>query len=398
MTTTAVEVPMPRLSDSMEQGTIVSWLLADGDEVKRGQELVEIETDKATMAFEAPADGVLRTLAVPGDTLPVGAPIAVLGDGSVSEAATSPAPAAEPGANGRALSASPVAKRLAAKLGVALAEIAGSGPRGRIVKADVLAAAAEGGAPAAAAASTPAADAVATVADASGTTAAAAPAAGESTGRGTAQRQPLTRTQQIVARRMAESRATVPDFSVSAEVDMTAALALRAELSGLDPAPTVNDFVVAATARTLRAHPHLNASFDGDAYLLHGRVNVGIAVALDHELYVPTLFDADAKPLATLAAEARGLVARTRSGAITPPELSGGTFTVSNLGMFGISSFEPIVNVPQAAILAVGGTRAGGAMRVTLVSDHRIVYGAHAATFLRDLRALLEQPLRILAT
>jgi pyruvate dehydrogenase E2 component (dihydrolipoamide acetyltransferase) len=436
-----VDVPMPRLTDSMEEGTIVSRLVEDGAEVRRGQEIVEIETDKATMVFESPEAGVLRVLAGVGESVVVGAPIAVVGGSPEDQAARRAGPvdsghahtglaagarassspparsakvadgkgaaapsvpavggdsaASAPAAGNGRVSASPVARRLARDLGVELASVTGSGPGGRIVKTDVEAAGAAG---AGAGGATEQAASAAGNGAAAPAVPAAAPAGSPGGAKGAGVRQLLTRSQQVVARRMAESRATVPDFSVTSEVDMTAALELRRELrAALDSPPTVNDLIVAAAARALREHPYVNASFDGDAFVLHERINVGIAVAVEHELYVPTLFDADRTPLGTLAAQARGLVERARAGALTPPELSGGTFTVSNLGMFGVRSFEPIVNAPQAAILAVGGVNDAGVACLTLVSDHRIVYGAHAAAFLRDLRGLLERPLRIVA-
>jgi pyruvate dehydrogenase E2 component (dihydrolipoamide acetyltransferase) len=226
----------------------------------------------------------------------------------------------------------------------------------------------------------------------------------------TAQPQPMTRSQQLVARRMAASRGTVPDFTVCMEIDVTEALQLRERLRGvIDPTPTLNDLVVVAAGRTLARHPRLNSSYADEAFVFHDQVNVGIAVAAGDELLVPVLADANRKSLAAVAAEAQRLVSRARSGEITPAELAGATFTVSNLGMFGVSFFQPIINPPQAAILAIGASRptsGPGAedqsatqrnrMNVTLVSDHRIVYGAHAAQFLADVRDLLQQPLRLL--
>jgi pyruvate dehydrogenase E2 component (dihydrolipoamide acetyltransferase) len=224
--------------------------------------------------------------------------------------------------------------------------------------------------------------------------------------------EPLSRVQQTIARRMAEAKATVPDFAVQADVAMDAAIALRAELRGQlgegQAAPSVNDLVVKAAALALRAHPRVNASWADGGVRLHERVNVGVAVAAPGTLLVPTVADADRKPLGEIARETRRLAERVRSGEIAPPELSGGTFTVSNLGMLGVRAFTPIVNAPQAAILGVGAIRQELArapdgsivdratLALTLVCDHRIVYGADAAAFLSDLRALLEHPLRML--
>jgi pyruvate dehydrogenase E2 component (dihydrolipoamide acetyltransferase) len=221
--------------------------------------------------------------------------------------------------------------------------------------------------------------------------------------------QELTRLQQVVARRMAEAKATVPEFQVQTEAAMDGVLALRAQLKaqGAAVVPSLNDFVVKACALALRAHPLANGSYRDGHFELHPRVNVGIAVAAQDALVVATITDADTRSLGEIAAEARRLAERVRSGEITPPELSGGTFTVSNLGMYGMTAITPVINMPQAAILGVGTTRAtlareGGElvehqlMTLTLSCDHRILYGADAARFLSAIRELLEQPLRLL--
>ncbi|HMJ02366.1 MAG TPA: 2-oxo acid dehydrogenase subunit E2, partial [Conexibacter sp.] len=228
------------------------------------------------------------------------------------------------------------------------------------------------------------------------------------TGKGEATTVELSRTQQTIARRMAEAKATVPDFHVTTEVDMAAAVALREQLKALAseerPAPSYNDLVVKAAALALRELPRANGAYKDGKFELYERVNVGVAVAAPDALIVPTVFDADQKSLGEIAAEARALAARVRSGDITPPELSGGTFTVSNLGMFGVTEFTAIVNGGQAGILAVGALRdtpvvvdgvvvPGKRMNLTLVSDHRILYGADAAQLLARIRALLESPL-----
>jgi pyruvate dehydrogenase E2 component (dihydrolipoamide acetyltransferase) len=375
------EIVMPRLSDSMEEGTILRWLKADGDEVARGEEMVEIETDKATMSYEADEAGVLTIGAPEGSTVAVGAPIGAIGDrvpalvGSVN--------------GGGAINASPVARRVAESLGVALGELVGSGPYGRVLKADVVAAA---DTPVPAAAPAPVIEAPQPV-----VAAAAVAATGED----------LSRTQQLIARRMAESRATVPDFALEVEVDMSAALELRARLKELaESAPSINDFVVKAAAVALRRHPRANGSFRDGRFELHDEVNVGVAVAAPDSLVVPVVRNADGKSLGAIAGEVRAMAGRVRDGAISAPELSGGTFTVSNLGMFGIDRFEGIINVPQAAILCVGAIRdrvvaVDGApavrpiMSMTLARDHRILYGADAAQFLTEIRTLLENPLTL---
>jgi pyruvate dehydrogenase E2 component (dihydrolipoamide acetyltransferase) len=438
------EITMPRLSDSMEEGTIIRWLKGDGDAVKRGEELAEVETDKATMTYEADADGVLHLVASEGDALPVGAVIAhVLADGEAppepgagngaaasengdataptageegeaepaapaqrggdAEPATAPAadarptaapaadagPAVTPAADGARVKASPLARRLARELGVDLAGIAGSGPRGRIVKADVEQAAAQP------AATVP--------------TAASAPAPGGS-GKGDVEVVALTSVQRTIARRMAEAKATMPEFQVRAEADVTELLALRKQLKGLHPdaPPSVNDFVVKACGLALREHPRANGAYKDATFELYGRVNVGVAVAGEGTLVVPTVFDADAKPVTQIARETRALAGKVREGTITPPELSGGTFTVSNLGMFGVTSFTAVINPGQAAILAVGAAvervavRAGelmprSLMDLSLTCDHRILYGADAARFLERVCTLLASPLALLA-
>jgi pyruvate dehydrogenase E2 component (dihydrolipoamide acetyltransferase) len=276
--------------------------------------------------------------------------------------------------------ATPVARRLAQELGVPLEGVAGTGPGGRIVRADVRALAGNG----------------------SG-------AAGDAAPRGVVSETPLTTTQRTIARRMAESRSEVPDFTVETEVDMKGAHRLREQwrAAGRDPLPSFNDLVVKAVALALREHPGLNAAYDDSRTLRFSRVNVGVAVATDDALYVPTIFDADIRSVAEIAAESRRLSDKVRSRSITAEELDGGTFTVSNLGMFGIRRFNAVINRPQAAILAVGEvalrpwvTPDGGIvprhlMDVALSCDHRIVYGADGARFLQRLRELLESPAQL---
>jgi pyruvate dehydrogenase E2 component (dihydrolipoamide acetyltransferase) len=421
------EIVMPRLSDTMEEGTILRWLKADGEHVQRGEDLVEIETDKATMNYQSDQEGVLRTVVQEGDTLPVGARIAWVGaedaaprDASAESAAAeegeqaparaaeSPAPAAqeerEPaaGASEGRVKASPIARRLARARGVDLGSVTGTGPAGRIVRADVESAAAGEAQP-------PAGSAVAT----EGEAAPEAPRAelqepAVSTAKGETTTVELTRTQQTIARRMAESRATIPDFSLQVDVDMEACVALREELKSAavqgSGTPTYNDMVVKACALALREQPRVNSSYRDGRVQLHARVNVGVAVAAEGTLIVPTVFDADTKALGEIARETRALVERVRSGEITPPELGGGTFTVSNLGMLGASSFTAIINPPQAAILTVGTLErraivaqdgavvARATLTLTLICDHRVLYGADAARFGARVRELLEAP------
>jgi pyruvate dehydrogenase E2 component (dihydrolipoamide acetyltransferase) len=461
------DVVMPRLSDSMEEGTILQWLKQVGEEIAVGDELVEIETDKANMAYESDVAGTLvEILAQEGETLPIGSPIARVGEpgealvGASDEVAdraaqgsqgggarpTAPGRAASPsdrpspsdssrGSNGEAGAseeavvdeaqpsagpghdltlpgpaegpadhaespphgttgrpkASPLARRMAKEKGVDLSKLRGSGPGGRIVKADVERG--EPGAPTAAPTPPPAAVSEAL-----------------ETAKGQTSYQELTKLQSTIARRMAESKATAPHFYLEAEVDMSAAVKARGRIKAMaaagEVAPSFNDMVVKACAIALREHPRANGAYRDGRFALYSRVNVGIAVAGQDALVVPTVFDADRKGLRQIATESRALAARVRDGQITPPELSGATFTVSNLGMYGIDSFSAVINPPQAAILAVGAIKErpivrdgklapAHLMRVTLACDHRILYGAPAAEFLARVRTLLEEPLSL---
>jgi pyruvate dehydrogenase E2 component (dihydrolipoamide acetyltransferase) len=431
-TATATEILMPKLSDSMEEGTILSWLIAPGAMVSAGQDLLEVETDKATMTVEAEADGALEILIDDGETVAVGTPIARLGgdraetpssapaaEASTSEPATpeaqaAPVASADPSGAAEDTAAStdgsgagdtrrstPLARRLALAHGISIDSIgSGSGIGGRVVKTDVLAAAGIESAPARRVVPAPA-PAPAQV---------TAPAAAVETAKGGSSTVELSRLQTVIARRMAEAKATVPHFQVETEVRMDAAIALRGELKRLadeGPAPSFNDMIVRAAALALRAHPKANGSYVDAAFELHDRINVGMAVAADDALVVPTIFDADRKSLGEIGRDSRRLAERVRSGEATPPELAGGTFTVSNLGMFGMTAIYPVINPPQAAILGVGKTRAvlqrgedgeiedASLMTLTLSCDHRILYGAEAAEFLAAIRDLLEAPLRV---
>jgi pyruvate dehydrogenase E2 component (dihydrolipoamide acetyltransferase) len=409
------EIVMPRLSDTMEEGTILRWLKAAGEQVARGEELVEIETDKATMIYESDQAGVLEIVADAGSTLEVGALIARVGDASAA------------GVSAERVKASPLARRIADEHGIDLHALTGSGPGGRIVKADVLAPGAAGVSAAtastASAAGTPPISASTETAGASETPPVSAAGAtadidGVATAKGETTTVELSRTQQTIARRMAESKATIPDFTLQIDVDMEECVQLRAQLKQISQperepnspgtreqlkAPTYNDMVVKACALALREHPTANGSYRDGCLQLHSRVNVGVAVAAENALVVPTVFDADEKSLGEIARETRALAERVRGAAITPPELGGGTFTVSNLGMYGVNSFTAIVNPPQAGILSVGAlasravVHAGelasrNTMTLTLACDHRILYGAEAAQFLARIRELLEAP------
>jgi pyruvate dehydrogenase E2 component (dihydrolipoyllysine-residue acetyltransferase) len=408
----AGEIVMPRLSDSMEEGTILTWLVAEGDEIEPGRPLAEIETDKATVVYEADAAGVIQTLTVStGASVPVGAPIAVISDvvdglGGQSQAVTNAAGSPEAlvsaavatAARPRRPAASPLARRVAAELGVDLAGLTGSGPYGRVIRADVDHAA-----------GTRDGDRMQPVASEGSAAAPAtttAPATTAAPAKGRSERQQLTRLQQTVARRMSESRATVPDIELRVEVDMGAAVTLHERLREIaDPCPTVNDLVIKAAALALRAFARVNSAYRDAAIETFSRVNVGIAVATEDGLVVPTIFDADLKSLGDIGRTTRTLAQRAREGSITPAELSGGTFTVSNLGMYGIDSFSAVINPPQAAILAVGAIKrrpvvdrdsgdvlARPTMILTLACDHRILYGVDGARFVGRVRELLERP------
>ena len=483
----ATDVTMPRLSDSMEEGTVLKWLVEQGGEVKRGEALVEIETDKANMTYEADTDGTLiEVIAGEGDTLSIGEVIARVGDpseasqdegggggggseddsaqegdtededsgglqaaGDGAEAASeseeetqseeagdeAAVATAEDGAEGDStnggapegggaqavsengdgrIKASPVARRMADERGVKLSALAGSGPGGRIVKADVLAAgdgdgaAPEGSDTGTAQAEAPTEDQGAEEGKASVPEPQEPVAKGEAGPKGQVHVQELTRLQQTVSRRMAESKATAPDFTLEVEVDMAACVELRARLKEVaDPVPSFNDMIVKACALSLREHPRVNGAYKDGRFELYEKINIGVAVAAKDTLVVPTLFDVGAKSLGEIARGARGAIGKVRDGTITPPELSGGTFTVSNLGMFGIERFSAVINPPQAAILTVGALRkrpfvdesgrvvARDMATLSLVSDHRILYGADGAQFLARVREALEQPLSL---
>lgn len=442
------DIVMPRLSDSMEEGTIITWMKQVGDEIAVGDEIVEIETDKANMAYESDVAGTLtEILAGEGDTLPIGEPIArvgdssegpgapaagpvgaasptVLGDSVPSAPRGTPAPpppagegsetpqdrtaeavAPEGGAEASRVKASPVAKRLAKERGVDLSQIAGSGPGGRIVKKDVKQAAAEGdaGLP-------PSTQQEEGGRPASPVSAPSFPAATESpeTAKGQVTVEDLTKLQQVVARRMSESKATAPHFYLETVIDMSRAVEARGRIKASagegEVVPSFNDMVVKACALALVEFPRANGSYKDGRFELYSRVNVGVAVAAEDALVVPTVFDADQKGLRQIATDSRALAGKVRDGSITPPELSGGTFTVSNLGMFGVTNFSAVINSPQAGILAVGAIAEKPAVRggevvpaqlmeVTLACDHRILYGADGAQFLARVKALLEEPL-----
>jgi pyruvate dehydrogenase E2 component (dihydrolipoamide acetyltransferase) len=381
---------------------------AEGEEAAEGGAEGEKAADGGGEGKEAEGGGEGEEAAVAGAE----------GGGGETQAAAGTATRERPaGGNGDGrVKASPVARRMARDLGVELAQLEGTGPGGRIVKADVQAAAENGGAaqaeaPAEGRAETkeePAKEEAPARDEKKKEPAKKEPERAEAGAKGEVQIEELTRLQQTVSRRMAESKATAPDFSIALTVDMTAAVELRERLKEIsDPVPSFNDMVVKAAASALREHPRVNGAYRDGKFELYDKVNVGIAVAAMDALVVPTIFDADKKSLGQIARDARAVIGKVKDKTVTPPELSGGTFTVSNLGMFGIEHFTAIINPPQAAILTVGKLDkqpavddkgrviARDQMTLTLVCDHRILYGAEGAQFLARVKDLLEQPLSL---
>ncbi|MCP2335939.1 dihydrolipoamide acetyltransferase family protein [Actinomadura rupiterrae] len=437
------EILMPRLSDTMEEGVIAAWQKKPGDEVAVGDVLCEIETDKAVMEYEAYEAGVLTEILVgEGETAAIGAPIAVIGGkgdapaaapakaSAPAEPAAAAAPApveAEPaaeaelvpaavgavaerpsanGVSGTRPPSSPLARRLARDHGLDLHTITGSGPGGRIIRADIEAAIRGGATPAPAAPAPAPAAAQPAPAAASAPKPAAAPQVADED----VERVPLNRFRKVAARRLVESKQNAPHFYLNRDVDAEALVAFRKTLNeALAPAKvSVNDLIVKASARALREHPQVNTSYTEDALLVHKRVHVGVAVAVPDGLLVPVIKDADRKSVSQIGAETRELAGRARDGKLSPAEMTGGTFSVSNLGMFGVDSFSAVINPPEAAILAVGAVRdepvvkdgqvvPGKRMAITLSVDHRAADGATAAQFLARLAELLENPLLIVA-
>ncbi|HUI25655.1 MAG TPA: dihydrolipoamide acetyltransferase family protein [Candidatus Kryptonia bacterium] len=399
----SIDITMPKLTDTMEEGTIVRWLKQIGERVSAGEILAEVETDKADMELEAPSDGVLREIKVgEGDAAPVGAVIAVLAAAAQATSGTrteTPKPAAAPKASAptestlvapaatpvksasRLPAATPLARRVAQQANVELGEVTGSGQRGRVTKRDIGIVT-----PAASVARTP--------------TSVAPPAAG---------RVELSKMRQTIAHRMADAMREIPHFYTTAEVDMGDAVRLRAslELSGVVSQPvTVTHILIKAVALALRRHPRVNAAWADGAVLFNEAINIGIATAVEDGLLVPVLKNCERLSLVEIAAAARSLNDKARGGRFVSDEMLGGTFTISNMGMLDIDEFTAIINPPQAAILAVGAikeravVRSGRlavaqTMRVTLSCDHRILNGVESARFLEELKRLLENPVAL---
>src|SRR6266446_5993121 len=444
------KVVMPKLSEAMESGKIIKWLKKEGDRIQGGDILAEIETDKADVEMEAFGAGVLRKVLVPaGEKAPVGTLIGVIaepGDDIAAVLASAPAPApaaagvgaagsasarndarsappaapppraapappppprpavvstpapAAPAVNAPAVGipaptaptavatgrvkASPLAKKIAAQAGVDLRLIRGTGPGGRIIRRDV---------------------------DAAAVTVTAVPAAAPTVPAVEYEDRPLSQIRATIAKRLPLSKAPVPHFYVTSEVAMDRAWELREELNALEGQPkvSVNDLIIRACAVTLLNHPGVNASFQGESIRVFHRVHMGIAVALEEGLITPVLRDAHAKSLAQIAVEARDLAERARARKLRATELSGATFSISNLGMYDVTEFSAIINPPEGAILAVGSVRrvavvdetglgVGRRMAITISCDHRVMDGAMGARFLQDVKRLLEEPLRLL--
>lgn len=409
-------IEMPKLSDTMTEGTLVKWLKKEGDKVAMDESIAEVETDKATMEMQSFDEGVLyRILVKEGEAVPLGATLAILledgeappADGDLpaaKSAGTTPAaapapeekPAASvttaapatpaPGATGR-VKASPLAKKIARDTGVDLTAVSGSGPGGRIIKKDVLAA------PAAGASAAPKTK--------------PAPAALED------RRIPLTGMRRVIAQRLLESKTTIPHFYLHIEVDaaplMTARQQLNAEAEATGGTKlTVNDFVLRAAVKAAQTVPAVNASFDGDAIIQYGDIHLSVAVAVEQGLVTPVIRSAQHLDLTGLSLAMKGLADKARNKRLTPEEMQGGTLTVSNLGAYGIDFFDAIINPPQSMILAVGAIVKkpvvnerdeivpGLRMNIGLSGDHRVVDGAVGAEYLAALRKYLEQPVLLL--
>ncbi|MCF6443477.1 pyruvate dehydrogenase complex dihydrolipoamide acetyltransferase [Nereida sp. MMG025] len=435
------EILMPALSPTMEEGTLAKWLVKEGDTVNSGDLLAEIETDKATMEFEAVDEGVVGKILVPegSEGVKVNSPIAVLlEDGESADdigaapaktqdaapaadeapapaaaaAAATPAPAAPKSSDGSRLFATPLARRIAADKGLDLSAIKGSGPHGRIIKADVENATAQP----AAAASAPAADAPKAAAPAAG----AAMAQGPTTDQVIAMYQgrdfeevKLDGMRKTIAARLTEAKQSVPHFYLRRDIELDALLAFRGQLNknleGRGVKLSVNDFIIKACALALQQVPEANAVWAGDRTLQMTSSDVAVAVAIEGGLFTPVLQDADQKSLSALSTQMKDLAARARDRKLAPNEYQGGSFAISNLGMFGIDNFDAIINPPHAAILAVGAgakkpvVGADGELKVatvmstTLSVDHRVIDGAMGANLLNAIKDNLENPMGMLA-
>lgn len=410
-------INMPRLSDTMEEGTVAKWHKNIGDKVEEGDLLAEIETDKATMEFEAFQEGVLLHIGVEeGNTAPVDSILAILGEQgedisallnggapaaapkeetSAEEPSAAPVESAAPSSpsneSGDRLKASPLAKKLAEDKGIDIRQVSGSGEGGRIVKRDID----NFKAAASSAASRPAPQV-------NLASAGAAPSGMRY------DELPVSQMRKTIARRLSESKFTAPHFYLTLDIDMDAAIDARKRINAVaETKISFNDFVIKAAAVALKQHPVINSSWDGDVIRRNHDINIGMAVAVEEGLLVPVIRHADQKGLATINKEAKEFAGKARDKKLQPQEWEGNTFTISNLGMFGIEEFTAIINSPDACILAVGGIKQvpvvkdgavvpGNVMKVTLSCDHRVVDGASGAAFLQTFKGILESPLNML--
>ncbi len=422
------EVIMPKMGDAMEEGTLLQWLKRDGESVKAGDVIAEIETDKSNVEVEAEDAGVLHLRAEPGAVVPVGTVIALIGDAvketvakeavkettvpsipqQAAASAKTPAPRLSNGNGTARLKASPLARSVARQRGLDIAQMTGTGPQGRIIEADVLAFAATSTA-------APPAPVTSTAVQAGLPPAQATPQAPqrrtETTPAPLTAPTELSAMRRVIARRMIESKTTIPHFYITSEVDMAAAMALREQLNGYDETLTkisLNDMVVKASALALKKFPAVNAVFRDDKVYPGAGFHVGIAVALDDGLIVPVVRDADALPLRRLAESSKNLIKKARDKKLQPADYSGGTFTVSNLGPFDVESFTAIIDPAQGAILAVASIRKKAVvqaddslavrpcMNLTFSGDHRVMDGATGARFLQEIKRLLQAPLALM--
>jgi len=418
-------IRMPRMSDTMEEGNIIGWLKSEGDQVEAGETLAEVETDKATMELDSYTDGVLLHIAVKEGTVPIDGIIAIIGkagedwkhllDGGAQPAApataaapvaadpTPAAPAAVVTSSGDSrVKASPLAKSIARQQGLDISSLIGSGDNGRVVKRDIEAAL-QGKAPAPQAVAAPAP--VAPAANPEPVVAQYVPVADPTAA---FEDKRVSQMRKVIAKRLSESKFGAPHFYLNVEINMEKAIQMRQQVNAVaDVKVSFNDFVLRAAAAALRQHPAINASWLGDTIRYHKQINIGVAVAIDEGLIVPVIRNADIKTLSQINTEVKTLAGKARDRKLQPEEMQGNTFTISNLGMFGIESFTAIINPPDACIMAVGaiiekpivkdGTiTIGNMMKVTLSCDHRVVDGALGAQFLQTFKAILEDPIRLL--
>jgi pyruvate dehydrogenase E2 component (dihydrolipoamide acetyltransferase) len=436
-----INVTMPRLSDTMEQGTVVKWHVKVGDKVTSGQVIADIETDKATMEQAAFDDGTIASLLCPeGKQVKVGEVIAVLAEEGESvsaaalgaapaapRAAAPAAPAATPAAAGRTIVAdvkavpveidgertrvSPVARRMAEEMGVDLSQVTGSGPGGRVIKRDIVLAAENRSAAAPVARPAAASAATGLVAAAPSVAAAPAPQAGALVHGLQSIEVPVSTMRGVIAKRLVESKQQIPHYQVTMKFSMDSILALRGslneQLSAMEVKLSVNDFIIRACALAMAKNPFFNASWAGDRILVHQQVNVGVAIALPEEKGGGVVKDANLKSLRQISGEVRSLGEKARTKGLSMEEMSGATFTISNLGMFGVDNFTAIINPPNSAILACGAAIeqpvvrnhqlvVGWEMAATLSLDHRVIDGAMAAKYLQSLKQFVEAPTLLL--